>query len=113
MRAKLVRGCRSAEGMCPLRRVDDDRAGPAALGILVPPGRRTFLILRPRALSWDLLLVRGAEGPAFLDMSRDEAAAAGQGVYRALREWAAGGPGAVEVVPAPEGRGAWLRARVG
>jgi hypothetical protein len=31
--------------MCPLRRVEDDRAGPSALGILVPPGRRTFLIV--------------------------------------------------------------------
>ena len=51
--------------MSVFRRVDDDRAGPAAMGILVPPGRRTFLILRPRALAWDLILLRRAEGSTF------------------------------------------------
>jgi hypothetical protein len=33
-------------------------AGPRALGILVPPGKRTLVILRPRALNWDLVLER-------------------------------------------------------
>jgi hypothetical protein len=33
-------------------------AGPRALGILVPPGKRTLVILRPRALKWDLVLER-------------------------------------------------------
>ncbi len=32
--------------MSSLRRVADASAGPTALGILVPPGPRTFLILR-------------------------------------------------------------------
>ena len=29
--------------MCPLRRVEDADAGPDAVGILVPPGRRTVV----------------------------------------------------------------------
>lgn len=39
-------------------RVPGDQAGPEALGILVPPGRRTLVILRPRSLDWDLLPLR-------------------------------------------------------
>jgi hypothetical protein len=97
--------------MGELRRVTDRRAGPAALGILVPPGPRTFLILRPRSLAWDLVLV-GADG-AFREMGRDEAEAAAAHLGRALDEWAAGGPGAVEAVAAPDGRGCWLRVGVG
>ena len=62
--------------MCALRRVEGDRAGPDALGILVPPARRTFVILRPRALPWDLLLLRDPEAEAFRELGRDEAHAA-------------------------------------
>jgi hypothetical protein len=97
--------------MCAFRRVEDERAGPAALGILVPPGRRTFVILRPRALAWDLLLLREADGTVFRDLSHDEAAMEAQRLYRGLEAWSAGGPGAVETVPA-EGGGLWLRVRV-
>jgi hypothetical protein len=95
--------------MCPLRRVDDDQAGPAALGILVPPARRTFLILRPRSLPWDLVLLRAAEGKQFRDMNRDEAQVVPAAVFRALTR----GGGWVEEVPSPEGGGHWLRARIG
>jgi hypothetical protein len=98
--------------MGSFRRVEDERAGPAALGLLVPPGRRTFLILRPRSLAWDLLLVRRADGRAFQDMSREEATIAAQRLYRALEAWSAGGPGQVEAFPAPEGAGFWVRAVV-
>jgi hypothetical protein len=97
--------------MCSFRRVEDERAGPAALGILVPPGRRTFVILRPRALAWDLLLVR-PDGGAFHDLSRAEATITAQRLYRALEAWAAGGPGQVEAVPVPAGTGFRLRAVV-
>ncbi len=34
--------------MGSFRRVEGEEAGPDALGILVPPGKRTFVILRPR-----------------------------------------------------------------
>jgi hypothetical protein len=97
--------------MGELRRVTDKRAGPKALGVLVPPGRRTFLILRPRSLACDLIAVR-ADG-AFREMSREEADEAAADLGRALDACAAGGPGAVETVGAPDCRGYWLRVRVG
>jgi hypothetical protein len=93
--------------MAAFRRVEADQAGPAALGILVPPSRRTFVILRPRALPWDLVLVRDGDAAGFRDLAHDEASAAAQAIYRALREGLLG----VEAVPRPEGW--WLRARVG
>ena len=62
--------------MSAFRRVEGREAGPAALGVLAPPGRRTFLILRPRALPWDLVLLRPAHPSIFCEMDRDEAAAA-------------------------------------
>jgi hypothetical protein len=110
----LRKGCgKVSEGMSAFRRVEGALAGPAALGILVPPGRRTVLILRPRALAWDLLLVRAGEGSAFREMGLDEAHAAAQGLHRALEAWAAGGPGRVEPVALPEDQGFWVRAGVG
>lgn len=73
--------------MARYRRVEADQAGPAAVGILVPPARRTFVILRPRATPWDLLVCRGPDDPRFADLAHDEASAAAQGLFRALREW--------------------------
>jgi hypothetical protein len=99
--------------MGAFRRVDGGQAGPLALGILVPPGRRTFLILRPRALSWDLLLAGAADSPSFRPLAHDEASFAAQAVYRALREWSAGGEGRVEVVADDGAPGYWVRASVG
>jgi hypothetical protein len=84
--------------MGSFRRVEGEQAGPTALGILIPPSRRTFVILRPRSLPWDLVLCRGADDLAFRELAHDEASAAAQSLFRALREWAAGGTGAVEVV---------------
>src|ERR1700730_5167165 len=71
--------------MSPLRRVLGDRAGPTAVGILVPPGPRTVVILRPRALAWDLLLVRG--DATFQEIESHEAEAIVQGLARALEDW--------------------------
>ncbi len=99
--------------MCPLRRVEDARAGPAALGILVPPGRRTFLILRPRSLAWDLVQLRAPEGRAFREMSQPEAKAAAHALAEALEAWAGGGDGGIEEFANPEGGGFWLRVRAG
>jgi hypothetical protein len=99
--------------MGSFRRVEGDQAGPTALGILIPPSRRTFVILRPRALPLDLLLCRGPDDLAFRELAHDEASAAAQGLYRALRDWAAGGPGAVEPVPSPDGEARRLRVRAG
>ncbi len=99
--------------MSPFRRVEGRDAGPAALGVLAPPGRRTYLILRPRALPWDLLLLRPEHGSLFHEMDREEATAAAGQLVRALEEWAAGGPGRVETADAPQGQGVWLRVHAG
>jgi hypothetical protein len=99
--------------MCPLRRVEDDSAGPTALGLLVPPARRTFLILRPRSLDWDLVLLRRADGTQFQDMARDEAHAAAMRLFRLAQEWAAGGEGHIEEKVDPQGNGFFLQVRVG
>jgi hypothetical protein len=101
----------------PLRRVDASRAGPWALGVLLPPGPRTVLILRPRAVPWDLLLVRngagGEAGTPFLHLEPEEGRAVAEGLLRALERWAAGGAGAVEAAFAPDGAGYWVQAEVG
>ncbi len=98
--------------MCPLRRVEDQRAGPSALGILVPPGRRTFLIVRPRSLPWDLLLSRADAAGAFLELHPDEANALAQELYHALNNWS-GAAGRIEEIASPDGFGFWVRVSVG
>lgn len=96
--------------MCPLRRVEDHRAGPSALGILVPPGKRTFLIVRPRSLAWDLLLLRPDAVDAFRELHHHEADAVAREVYQALTN----GPGGrVEEVDCPDGPGFRVRVRLG
>ena len=99
--------------MSAFRRVEGQKAGPAALGVLAPPGRRTFLILRPRALPWDLVLLQPAHPSAFHEMDRDEATAAAEEVVGALETWASGGPGRVETADAPHGAGVWVRVHAG
>lgn len=94
--------------MAAFRLVNADQAGPRALGLLVPPGRRrTLVIVRPRLLPWDLLIVHShcRTGPTttFRDFGREEAAAACEGLVQALQEWAAGGPGLLDAVPADGG----------
>jgi hypothetical protein len=93
--------------MGTFRRVEGEQAGPRALGILVPPGRRTFVILRPRALSCDLVLLREAAGTAFCDLTHDEASAAAQALWRALRD------GAVTVEIRPDAAGCSVVASIG
>ena len=77
------------------RKVEAEKAGPQALGILIPPGRRTFVILRPRGLGWDLLLCR--DDLTFRELAHDEASAAAQAIYRAL------GQAEAEVLPGEAG----------
>jgi hypothetical protein len=84
--------------MPPFVRVEDRRAGPDALGILVPPGRRTVVILRPRSLRWDLLAVRQGEPLAFCEFGRDEAAGVARQVQRALELGAVTGVNSVAAV---------------
>lgn len=87
----------------PLCRVPDDQAGPAALGILLPPGSRTVLIVRPRSLQWDLLLVRGVSGLDFRELDADEAVGVAEAFLRALEAWNAGGVGQVAAAASSQG----------
>ncbi len=74
--------------MPPFLRVEDRRANANALGILVPPGQRTFVILRPRGLKWDLLTIRVESGAStgFCLFDRDEAAGIARQVQRDLEQ---------------------------
>jgi hypothetical protein len=102
--------------MCPLRRVEDSQAGPQALGILVPPGRRTIVIVRPRALIWDLVLMRAdnaATGLPFEDLSQKEAAATAENLFGALENWYSGGPGGMQTACWPNGESHWVKAELG
>jgi hypothetical protein len=103
--------------MSAFRRVSGPEAGPGALGILVPPGRRTLVILRPRGLAWDLILAaRGEDGgsdTAFEEVNHLEAPAVAQRVFQALEQWAEGGPGRVEMLPSTSLAGYEVRAEVG
>lgn len=100
--------------MAGFRRVDARQAGPRALGILVPPGEPTVVILRPRSLAWDLLpLQAGCEHmqPAvFARQGRDQSAAAARRVFREL-EAAVGRTCPLEIVASNNERlGICLRA---
>lgn len=94
--------------MSSLRLVADERAGPTALGILLPPGMRTVLIVRPRALGWDLLLVQGMSGTTFRQMGQEEAKGVARTFFDALQEWGRGAPGHVGVVPSASGHLVWV-----
>lgn len=94
--------------MPPLRLVADERAGPTALGILIPPGARTLLIVRPRSLSWDLLLVEGMAGTTFRQLSREEARGVARAFFETLVEWGRGGTGHVGAVACESGHLVWV-----
>jgi hypothetical protein len=103
--------------MAPFRQVEGNLAGPQALGILVPPGRRTVVILRPRALDWDLLPVQadgnGGPGFAFWQGVPEKGGILARELFSALQEWTQGGLGRVEPVPAAGGTGYQVHAGVG
>ena len=102
--------------MSPLRRVKDSQAGPHALGILVPPGRRTIVIVRPRALIWDLVVTEeklALTGSPFQEWTQKEAADAAVKLFRALDEWYSGGPGGMETHCCPTGESHWVKAHLG
>ena len=102
--------------MPAFRRVDAQRAGPSALGILVPPGRKTVVILRPRGLEWDLLPARWAGDaalpPEFCDFGRDEAAGVARRFQQALEATLRVGTNPVETIGDPAGHDfqVWVRA---
>ncbi len=103
--------------MPSFRRVEGPEAGPNAVGILIPPGHRTLVILRPRALAVDLVLT-GARADSlgvfrFREIASIEGNLMARQVQRALEEWAGGGPGMIEVVPLMEQRGWRVHIEIG
>jgi hypothetical protein len=100
--------------MTALRRVFGDKAGPNALGILVPPGARTTLVVRPRALPWDLLPVTpSVDVIRFREFSAAEAEALAEGFARSLEEQASRSEDGCEAIRAPGSPGFCVRAIVG
>src|SRR5687768_2068590 len=97
----------------PLLRVDAQQAGPEALGILVPPGPRTVVILRPRTLAWDLVPVRWngdpASAPEFCSFGRDEAAAVARRLGQFLENCDARGFSPVETLGHAGAFQIWIR----
>jgi hypothetical protein len=98
--------------MAAFRRVEASQAGPTALGILIPPSRRTFLILRPRSLSFDLICLQRPDATHFRELAHDEATAAAHQLYAGLRERAADGV-KIQIDALPADDGLWLRVQVG
>ena len=96
-------------------RVDQKQAGAAALGILVPQGAKTLVIVRPRAMEWDLLPARwdGERGqaPTFCAFTRDEAASAARRLVQALEAAVKNGVCPVETFGDAQGKccQVWLR----
>src|SRR5262249_27224695 len=88
--------------MASARRVFGQQAGPTAIGILVPPGPRTAVVVRPRSLPWDLLLIDADKAVIrFREFGRAEAEAAAEALGQALDVWSTHGGGRIEAVPAP------------
>jgi hypothetical protein len=79
-------GEQSHPGETVFQRVQQQAAGPNAIGILLPPGQRTTVIVRPRALTWDLIPIRIENGvrSRICEFGRDEAAGVARGLQRDL-----------------------------
>jgi hypothetical protein len=93
--------------MAALRRVFGNRAGPTAIGVLIPPGPRTVVVLRPRSLPWDLLLIEpGDDTIRFRDFAREGAEAVADSLVRALESCRASG---ITAAPAPGSPGYCVR----
>ncbi len=103
--------------MSPFQQIEASRASSSALGILMPLGSRTLVILRPRSLDWDLVPVRPDGEPdqrtLFWEISREQGAPLASELHRNLEDWAGGGLGRVEPVPAPGGKGYHVRVGLG
>ncbi len=97
----------------PLRRVDARMANGTAIGILVPPGARTFVVVRPRGMTWDLLPVRWdgnpAVPPSFASFDRDEAAVVARRLAKALEDRDLGGECPLETLGYERAFQVWLR----
>ena len=97
-----------------MRRVFGNRAGPTAIGILVPPGARTAVVVRPRSLPWDLLVVELEDAVVrFCEFGRGEAEAIAEELGRALDAGDASASDVAGIAPAPGAPGHCVRVEVG
>lgn len=106
------------DSMAALRRVNDWRAGPRALGILVPPGPETVVIVRPRSLRCDLLLLshepRSRRASPFLQVPQEPARKTALDLLKALEAWAEGRlEGQVDTVASADGSTHQVYAEIG
>src|SRR5262249_23565372 len=103
------------KSMPTFRSVNAGKAGPNAVGILVPPGSRTLVVVRPRALPVDLVMVRRGEdggfGSGFMEEGRQTAGLEAQKLAKALMGSATDQALQVEVVPSADG-GYWVQVLV-
>ena len=98
----------------PVRRVFGNRAGPAAIGLLIPPGQPTVVILRPRSLPWDLLCVHlDNEAIRFREFAREEAEAVAESLGAALELTDSSKNHRIETAPAPGSPGQCIRVALG
>ena len=99
--------------MPAFRRVDARNAGATALGILVPPGATTLVILRPRGLEWALLPARWQRdverAPEFCQFTRDEAALVAQRLPQTLEGAVAAGENPVQSFGKSDQIQLWVR----
>lgn len=97
----------------PLRRVDANRASDDAVGILIPPGARTVVVVRPRRMTWDLLPVRwsgeAARSPEFVSFDREQAAQIARRLAKSLEERDCAGTCPLETLGRPPAFQVWLR----
>lgn len=91
--------------MSPLQRTAAHLAGPRALGILIPPGSQTVLILRPRSLPWDLVLLKSCGSTTFRTLNQSEGHQVAEALYEALVKWSDGSNGHIGAIPLSEGEG--------
>ncbi|GIW81123.1 MAG: hypothetical protein KatS3mg105_2930 [Gemmatales bacterium] len=97
--------------MTPIRQVEGSKASERALGILIPPGQRTIVLLRPRALEYDLLPVNqdNSHGTFFWEIPQGRASAIADEMVQALTEHLQD----VRIVPIADGDGYQLRMSLG
>src|SRR5437870_575170 len=90
-------------------RVDARRAGPSALGFLVPPGSSSVVIVRPRSVPWDLLPLRPGceqmEPAVFCTQERNAAAELAKRLQQVLEHGSGEAVKPIEVVATRPGRG--------
>jgi hypothetical protein len=98
----------------PLRRVFANRAGPNAIGLLIPPGPRTVVIMRPRSLPWDFLCIHSdTDTIRFRESAREEAEAVAESLGEALEKDGMGANDKIETMQAPGSPGWCLRIALG